>query len=282
MKSLFVPTDLSNHSIIALDYALQLSKIIKAENLTFFYHNAQPIDAEMPILYKDDLEAANRELEQKMKEVMAKQMEVASVPDSLLHIDYVVDSAPVGTAYAIGQQARKGKADLIVMGTHGRSGIDKFLYGSVTSAVLESSAVPVLAIPPRFHFKPVGRISFASSLTYFTHEVRTILDLIGDMMIELEIIHIDYGLISEKNIAHAKRMLEKFNDSRIQLSIVPAEATDSLNENLKVYLQKSKTDWLVMFPAKRDWFDKLFFSSKTLELANSFRKPMLIIQKKED
>lgn len=282
MKSLFVPTDLSNHSIIALDYALQLSKIVKAHKLTFFYHNAQPIDAEIPILYQDDLEAASRELEQKMREVLAKQLEIAGVPDGFLEAEFIVDSAPVGTAYAIGQQAKKAKADLIIMGTHGRTGMDKFLYGSVTSAVLESSAVPVLAIPPRFHFKPVERISFASSLTYFTHEVRTLLDLIGDFMVELEIIHIDYGLISEKNIAHAKRMLEKFNDSRIQLSIVPAEATDSLNENLKAYLQKSKTDWLVMFPAKRDWFDKLFFSSKTLELANSFRKPMLIIQKKEE
>lgn len=38
--------------------------------------------------------------------------------------------------------------DLIVMSTHGRGGLQRFLVGSVTDRVLRSSHVPVLAIPP--------------------------------------------------------------------------------------------------------------------------------------
>jgi nucleotide-binding universal stress UspA family protein len=38
--------------------------------------------------------------------------------------------------------------DLIVMSTHGRSGLQRFLLGSVTDRVIRSSHVPVLAIPP--------------------------------------------------------------------------------------------------------------------------------------
>jgi nucleotide-binding universal stress UspA family protein len=38
--------------------------------------------------------------------------------------------------------------DLIVMSTHGRSGLQRFLVGSVTDRVIRSSHVPVLAIPP--------------------------------------------------------------------------------------------------------------------------------------
>jgi nucleotide-binding universal stress UspA family protein len=37
--------------------------------------------------------------------------------------------------------------DLIVMGTHGRSGLDRYLIGSVTERVVRSSPVPVLAVP---------------------------------------------------------------------------------------------------------------------------------------
>lgn len=37
--------------------------------------------------------------------------------------------------------------DIVVMGTHGRSGLDRMLLGSVTEKVLRQSAVPVLAVP---------------------------------------------------------------------------------------------------------------------------------------
>lgn len=38
-------------------------------------------------------------------------------------------------------------ADLIAMSTHGRSGLDRFLYGSVAEAVLRGTQVPLLLIP---------------------------------------------------------------------------------------------------------------------------------------
>jgi nucleotide-binding universal stress UspA family protein len=40
-----------------------------------------------------------------------------------------------------------GDADLIVMSTHGRSGLSRFLYGSVAEAVLRGTQLPVLMIP---------------------------------------------------------------------------------------------------------------------------------------
>lgn len=44
--------------------------------------------------------------------------------------------------------ATEEKADLIVLSTHGRSGLAGFLIGSVTEQVLRDSAIDVLAIPP--------------------------------------------------------------------------------------------------------------------------------------
>ncbi len=49
---------------------------------------------------------------------------------------------------AIEQVAREIGADFIVMGTHGRSGLDRALLGSVTDRVLRHSTVPVLVVPP--------------------------------------------------------------------------------------------------------------------------------------
>lgn len=48
---------------------------------------------------------------------------------------------------AIGAAARESQADLLVMSTHGRSGLDRFAYGSVAERVLRHATVPVLLVP---------------------------------------------------------------------------------------------------------------------------------------
>lgn len=58
----------------------------------------------------------------------------------------------VATGYAaeeITALADKETADMIVMGTHGRAGIDRILFGSVAEKVVKSAKCPVLTIRPK-------------------------------------------------------------------------------------------------------------------------------------
>ena len=45
--------------------------------------------------------------------------------------------------------AKTHHADMIVMGTHGRTGIDRIIFGSVAEKVVTSAACPVLTVKPR-------------------------------------------------------------------------------------------------------------------------------------
>ena len=51
-------------------------------------------------------------------------------------------------AQEITQEAERLPADLLILGTHGKSGFQRFFLGSVTEKVLRSTRVPVLIIPP--------------------------------------------------------------------------------------------------------------------------------------
>ena len=58
----------------------------------------------------------------------------------------LVESVGQGVAQTILQHARKVKADLIVLGTHGRRGLRRALLGSDAEAVVRESPVPVLLV----------------------------------------------------------------------------------------------------------------------------------------
>jgi nucleotide-binding universal stress UspA family protein len=51
-------------------------------------------------------------------------------------------------SHEILQCAKKEQVDMIIMGTHGRKGVDRLLFGSVAERVLRDAPCPVLAIRP--------------------------------------------------------------------------------------------------------------------------------------
>lgn len=60
-----------------------------------------------------------------------------------------VETTSGPAAPAILQYARREGIDLIVLGTHGRTGFSRALLGSVAEAVTRTAPCPVLAVPPR-------------------------------------------------------------------------------------------------------------------------------------
>ncbi|MBF0529071.1 MAG: universal stress protein [Deltaproteobacteria bacterium] len=49
---------------------------------------------------------------------------------------------------AILDYAQANKIDMIIMGTHGRKGVEKIIFGSVAEHVVKNSTIPVLTIKP--------------------------------------------------------------------------------------------------------------------------------------
>jgi nucleotide-binding universal stress UspA family protein len=71
----------------------------------------------------------------------------------------VIDSPSIHRGILL--QIPKQSADLVVMGTHGRSGFDRFVLGSVAEKTLRMARVPVLIVPPHDPaVLPVGRDPF--------------------------------------------------------------------------------------------------------------------------
>ena len=89
--------------------------------------------------FEADLEKRSKSLLQQAT-VLAEKAGVAKVDGKM------VNAGMRKAARLIVDDAAKWKADLIVMGTHGRSGFDHLVFGSVAEGVMRSATAPVLLI----------------------------------------------------------------------------------------------------------------------------------------
>lgn len=82
------------------------------------------------------------------RKILAK-AEVAAKKAGAERKAVLVESRAQTVAHVILQQARKQKADLIVIGTHGRRGLSRVLMGSDAELVVREAGVPVLLVRGR-------------------------------------------------------------------------------------------------------------------------------------
>jgi len=144
-QRIFVPIDKSEPARKALEEAcklatlsnatLQLAHIVDMNDFGWEFIN--PEDPEVEIRRRAAEELANKMLKKAADRASA--LGVAAQTQCLLptHADI---------AAQLLEQAAAWRADLIVMGTHGREGIDHFLLGSVAEGVSRHAAVPVMLV----------------------------------------------------------------------------------------------------------------------------------------
>jgi nucleotide-binding universal stress UspA family protein len=98
--------------------------------------------------------------------------------DYLARVTLPMQGVPVHTRVLVGAPpelivatAFEAAADLIVMSTHGRTGLTRLLYGSVAEAVLRGSPVPVLLVPNRIPARLIEEDQDLARLGVFTANI---------------------------------------------------------------------------------------------------------------
>jgi nucleotide-binding universal stress UspA family protein len=150
IKKILTPTDLSSFSASGVRYACDLAKALGADvivchavSTSEFTSHAASLKITSSGAEADDLLGKLVEHQKQLLRQFCEQ-HLASVSAGLT-VQQIVE---LGDAHALIVNWAKEKAvDLIVMSTHGRSGLPRMLLGSVTEKVLRSAAGPVLAIP---------------------------------------------------------------------------------------------------------------------------------------
>ena len=146
LSRILVPVDFSETSEAALEYAAFLAKtfgasvelihildpMLQVSGESVFVTNAQP-----ETLAEHGRRIANEELARLAERLERQGISVRTAMEAGVPWECVVRAAP--------------RADLVVMGTHGRTGLTRVLLGSVTDKVVQRSPVPVLTTRGAVH-----------------------------------------------------------------------------------------------------------------------------------
>ncbi len=143
-QRILVPVDFSELSALALKYGVAGALQFGAELVVL---HAERFEVP-PYVLADEYDRTLSELQQRRKNAesylahYAREVLGATL-DHIVARFLIVEAHPVD---AILQAAVQEQADLIVMGTHGRTGWQRFTLGSVTERVVRSATVPVFVV----------------------------------------------------------------------------------------------------------------------------------------
>jgi nucleotide-binding universal stress UspA family protein len=296
-KRILVPVDFSDISGRSLDHAQALGRFYQAE--IELAHVVEPLlpGPAMPAAYAPWVTldpAARARVESRLDELARPAREAG------LRTEVRLQSG--GVVAQILERARSWPADVVVMGTHGRGGFQRFFLGSVTEKVLRQAPCPVLTVPPpSVGLHPSGSILFRRILCPVDFSaasdaaVRVALSLAQESGAELTLLHAVEWLVEEEpairvagfDVPEFRQHLAHDAWERLR-ALVPGEARDWCRPRQEVVggrpwreilrvAQERMAELIVMGVRGRGAVDLALFGSTTHHVVRGAACPVLVV-----
>ncbi len=267
MKRILVPTDFSGNAENALNYAINIANHFESE-VHLIHTYEVPSSTGMLVSVKNYiLDDAEQELAK-----LAKKYQPQLLHKTSLHTEAVEGY----TIDRILRYANGFKADLIVMGTKGASGLKELFIGSNTTGVINRSEMPVLAVPAGFNFQQIKEITFAldTEILSTSDVIDPLITLAKIYGAHISVLHVDKVKEAAGIDAGADIYLSDLNHSYHLVS------DEKINRGINRFVVKSNADLLCMVHRKRGFLGDLFHKSVTSKEAFDSPVPLLVLHDK--
>ena len=272
MKTILVPVDFSEHSEYALEVAASIAKRFQAKLILFHM-----IGVSASVLAKSEVEEreevkyylnlAREKLATFLDRPYLKNVAIETI------IQNLKDFAEVDAV------AREQQADLIVMGSHGTSGLSTFFVGSNTEKVVRTSETPILVIKSKRPNFDVNTIVFANDLEpEYVLAYKKVENFARLFNAELKLVYINTVGSGFKSNSQIHESIENFVTALG--SEVPVVIYNDYSVELGIYnYAKSVSADMVALPTHgRRGLAHFFLGSIGEKLANTATLPVLTIK----
>lgn len=284
MKTILIPTDFSENAHHALRFALYLSENTSLK-ICVLHWTEILIPTSTPTNHYKEL--YDQQFDSKLNELKANTLQVLNSVEytkNVSNIHYILkDSSSFGDSTI--EAIQENNVDLVIMGTHGASGIKKIFFGSNTTQIIDKAQIPVFAIPASYPLAPIHKIAYASDLKDVVGEVGELVKFAKLFNSSIEIFHVfpsfpQWVDPSEENIAKlTEKLTLAFPNQHFTIRVVQTYKENDVVSGIETYANSFKPDAMAMFTVKRTFWDKLFDASRTEEFAFNATIPLLTLKK---
>ncbi|MCU0449231.1 MAG: universal stress protein [Bernardetiaceae bacterium] len=282
MKNLLVPTDFSENAKGAMAYAVQLAAALGAK-LHFYHATGRVIprvaDQALYHRYREDYLAEHRDdLQEQVWEVYHQ----LGIEQKAAEANLLVREGEL--LLHVGELVAELAIDLIVMGTHGATGLKRWFVGSNTAGVFTQAACPVLAVPAGYRYRPIKKIGYASDLTKLDREVPAVVAFARPFGAAIDVVHVypvfpvQVDLATLDREALAAQLGAQHHYEKIQIKLVRTEVDNDVEAGIEEYASEDSPSLLVMFNHTRSWFDRIIEGSHTRQQLMTSELPLLALK----
>lgn len=269
------PTDFSECSLNAIEYAARLGEKFNATLILFHVLNKEDYLNLSPM---DSTGRYQREfVEEKLKNLQRAVME-ESLLNGLKGCEIAIKEGKIVSGAL--EFANKIEADLIVAGTEGMNDLRTNIIGSRASRMVEQSERDIIIVPRKVFFKRPRKFVFASD--YLEEDklaIQKVVEMAGFFDSEIDLVHISSSLKAIDKSLHMT-MIEEIKPfvHYDKINYVLKSYRDNLALGLENYLQMSKGDILVTLSEKKSFFDQIFSKNLSKKMSYFLNKPLWVIK----
>jgi nucleotide-binding universal stress UspA family protein len=283
MKIIIVPTDFSENAVNAVKYAIGLSKMHYNKLIFTHVYSLPFLNPEAGMVYDQSFFEAQRiQADKALREHIDKVYESMGMHRNLILSELEVVEA-ISLSGGIEKIHHKYNSNMVIMGTHGATGLKKFFLGSNAVDVLENIDIPVLTVPEQWQFKDIRNIAYASDFNEIDTELKQVVNFSKAFNAAVNVIHIASDN-SKTQFLENDPLLTKWQQicdyQKINLHYMQKKSDDSLQDALKMLLKETDADILVMFHQHHNFWKSLFEKSTTAEIVYEWTAPVLTMRKK--
>ena len=266
MKNILVPTDFSEASGNALQYAMSVAKLIDAKvDILHVYSLPMSLSVELPA---DMLQQMLDNEKEQVEEQFSSFLQIYGHAED--HNRLLINGRFI--SQEIVEIAKDKGHDLIVMGMKGKHSSIEKVIGSITTQTMMQAPCPVMAIPEGISFNGIDEIAYATDFQLTDqHAVEELIAFAGVAMAKVHFLHVE----TKPNIGQLK--------DTIQVDNYPYDFTDftiinypSVMEGIDQYMLQNKVDLLALFIPRRRLWERLFHSSFTKKMCFHTKTPLLV------
>jgi len=200
IQRILYATDFSPISEPAWDSAKQFGRLFGAEVVLLHVVPPLPVlptKGNLPELYDELIQSARREAEAGFDRLLA------SVAGSGINVRIHLEDGP--PAQRILEVAAKEAADLLIVGTHGRTGLSRAIFGSVADRLVRQAPCPVLTVQPTLREVPRREIRRLCYATDFSPTARAawpwVVAIARPSGAQVDLVHVTFQPVPDRHLS---------------------------------------------------------------------------------